>query len=185
MGETFAIAAPGGPAFVAALVVSVVVLGLAGYVTTHVASEWWRSDRLRWEWVLGSLGTLAVAAVAVLVLGVAVALYQGEVALGRQALQASSFPYAHRVAPSDIRADNARIVDLYHASVLQPAVRTDGLGLPGYRAGWFRLENGQTAFAIVTDTRRVVYVPLAGGRVLLLSVDRPVAFLQRLRAWAR
>ena len=45
---------------------------------------------------------------------------------------------------------------LYVATVavtaqLRPGLRTMGTGLPGYRAGWFRLRNGEKALLYLTE----------------------------------
>ncbi len=56
--------------------------------------------------------------------------------------------------------------------------------MPGYRAGWFRLANGEKALLYVTDPHKVAYVPTRAGYSLLLSVDRPTEFVERLRAIA-
>ncbi len=58
--------------------------------------------------------------------------------------------------------------------------RTNGAGLPGYQAGWFRLQSGEKALVFVTDLERVVYVPTNEGYSLLLSVEEPDEFLDAL-----
>jgi hypothetical protein len=61
-------------------------------------------------------------------------------------------------------------------------VRTLGTGLPGYKAGWFRLGNGEKALVYLTDLERAVYVPTRAGYSLLLSPADPQAFLNALAA---
>ena len=65
---------------------------------------------------------------------------------------------------------------------LEPRSRTMGTGMPGYGAGWFRLANGDKALVYLTTPERVVYVPTREGYALLLSVERPEAFLDALRS---
>jgi hypothetical protein len=60
-------------------------------------------------------------------------------------------------------------------------LRTNGIGLPGYQVGWFRLKNGETALLYVTDESTVTYLPTTEHDVLLLSVENAEAFLQALR----
>ena len=92
--------------------------------------------------------------------------------------------YGRWVRASELRGGAARVVDLEQERSLRPAIRTMGTAFPGYRAGWFRLEDGEKALLYVTDPRRVVYVPTHAGYSLLLSVDRPAEFVERLRAIA-
>jgi hypothetical protein len=56
-----------------------------------------------------------------------------------------------------------------------------GTGLPGYRAGWFRLKNGERALVYLTDDRRAVYVPTTAGYSVLVSPGEPDQFLAALR----
>ena len=90
--------------------------------------------------------------------------------------------YGRRLIPAaDLRGGSARIVDLGREPELAPRWRTLGTGLPGYKAGWFRLRNGEKALVSLTDTRRAVYVPTSRGFALLLSPMQPDSFLAALR----
>jgi hypothetical protein len=55
-----------------------------------------------------------------------------------------------------------------------------GTGLPGYRAGWFRLRNGEKALLYLTDANRAVYIPTTAGYGVLFSPVDPEAFLAAL-----
>ncbi|MDQ3949722.1 MAG: PH domain-containing protein, partial [Gemmatimonadota bacterium] len=92
--------------------------------------------------------------------------------------------YGRRLPASALRGGAARVVDLEREPALSPRRKTIGTALPGYRAGWFRLGNGEKALVYVTDRRQVVYVPTRAGYSVLLSVDRPAEFVDRLRAIA-
>ena len=88
----------------------------------------------------------------------------------------------HPIPIADLRTGEARIVDLEREPDLRPRLRTLGTALPGYRAGWFRLRNGDKALLSLTDTRRAVYLPTTRGFVLLLSPESPDRFLASLRS---
>jgi hypothetical protein len=92
--------------------------------------------------------------------------------------------YGRKLPASELRGGSARVVDLEQDPVLRPRRRTMGTALPGYRAGWFRLANGEKALLYLTDPRQAVYVPTRAGYSLLLSVDRPAEFVDRLRVIA-
>jgi hypothetical protein len=61
------------------------------------------------------------------------------------------------------------------------AVRTNGVGLPGYKGGWFRLQNGQRALVFYTGSPKAVYLTTQREYSLLLSVERPDEFQIALR----
>ena len=89
--------------------------------------------------------------------------------------------YGRTIPSSAIIAKKVRVVDLARARKLTPVRRTLGTGLPGYRAGWFRLANGEKALLYVTDESRVVYVPTTAGYAVMLSPLDPDGLVARLR----
>jgi hypothetical protein len=93
--------------------------------------------------------------------------------------------YGRLIPAADLRVAEARRVDLESQTTLQPRMRTAGTAIPGYRAGWFRLKNGEKALVYVTDPHRVVYVPTTKGYSVLLRVQEADSFLDALHALAR
>lgn len=92
--------------------------------------------------------------------------------------------YGRMIPASALRGGATRIVDLANTRELQPRWRTMGTAFPSYRAGWFKLRNGEKALLYLTDGRRAVYVPTTRGYSLLLSPQEPERFVERLRAVA-
>ena len=87
--------------------------------------------------------------------------------------------YRAKVPLSELRVDEASVVSLFERGDLGPRWRTNGIRLPGYRVGWFRLRNGDKALLYLTDVSRVTRLPTAKGYVLMLSTE---ALLPALRA---
>jgi hypothetical protein len=86
-----------------------------------------------------------------------------------------------RLIPADqLRVGDARRVDFTKSPELQPRRRTMGTGMPGYQAGWFRLQNGERALVYMTDRRRAVYIPTTDGYAVLVSPANPDGFLSAL-----
>jgi len=85
------------------------------------------------------------------------------------------------VPAAELRGHAARVVDLDTETTLALAARTAGTGLPGYAAGWHRLNDGQKALVYVTRRQGVVYVPTTSGFSVLLSVTEPERMVARLR----
>ena len=77
--------------------------------------------------------------------------------------------YRKIVPLSQLRMTAAREISLIERPELAPRWRTNAIGLPGYRVGWFRLRNGDKALVYLTDPLRVTYLPTAEGFVFLLS----------------
>ena len=90
--------------------------------------------------------------------------------------------YGTTIPNAEIAVNQARIVDLNNEPPLNPRFRTNGIGLPGYRVGWFRLRNGDRALAAITRPNRVLYVPTTRDYSLLLSVAEPEELLQALQS---
>lgn len=91
--------------------------------------------------------------------------------------------YGRTIAIGSLVLDEAKGLDLSQARQYAPGTRTNGIGLPGYLAGWFRLSNREKALVFVTDQRSVVHIPTTEGYALLLSVADPDALLRSLRQW--
>jgi len=89
--------------------------------------------------------------------------------------------HTHRVPVARLAPERARIVDLDERTGLRPVLRTFGMSLPGFHAGWFRQREGlNKVFCLLTDRRRVLWLPVADGADLMLSLDRPQALLDAL-----
>ena len=89
--------------------------------------------------------------------------------------------WGRTIPAAQLRGALARVVDLRAETALTPTRRTAGTGLPGYRSGWWRLENGEKALIYLTTTERVVHVPTTAGYSVLLSVTEPERFVAQLR----
>lgn len=92
--------------------------------------------------------------------------------------------FRQHVAVAKLDLDRARIVDLAERTELRPVIKTGGMSIPGFHAGRFRLrEKFGKAFCVVTDRRRVLWLPLRDGKdQLLLSLEHPQALLEALRS---
>ena len=90
--------------------------------------------------------------------------------------------YGRTIPGRDLITSQARVLDLTKDTDYALAWRTNGTGLPGYKAGWFRLRNGEKALVFVTHAKNVAYVPTRAGYSVLLSVAEPGRFLEALRA---
>jgi hypothetical protein len=93
--------------------------------------------------------------------------------------------YGRTIPASSLVVDGAKVLDLRRDCNYQLRWRTNGAGLPGYQAGWFKLRNGEKSLCFVTDTSRIVYVPTTEGYSVLLSVARPEEFRSTLVSLAR
>ena len=78
------------------------------------------------------------------------------------------------------------LADVKIVSRTDPALamrlRTNGIGMPGLRLGWFTQRSGHRAFLAVSDRDRVVVIPTALGYDVLISPQDPDALLEALRA---
>jgi Bacterial PH domain len=98
-----------------------------------------------------------------------------------EGLRIRSAVYGRFVPAASLVPADAREINLGRDSDHRIALKTNGIGLPGYKAGWFRLGDGEKALVFVTDSSRVVYVPTRDGYSLLLSPAEPETFISSLK----
>lgn len=131
------------------------------------------------------VGLLAMQAlVAVAILAVLLPMWRREVAFDGKHVRVKATYYSRLAALSDFDLGRARVVDTREHTEFKPALKTNGLALPGYWAGHFRLRDRRKAFCLVTDPSKVLALPHADGRVWLLSFEHPQAVLDILRRQA-
>ena len=89
--------------------------------------------------------------------------------------------YGRRIPLTSLKIDRAKKVNLAQEESYRPKWRTNGIGLPGYASGWFKLNNGEKGLLFVTYSKKLVYLPTTEGYSLLMSVQEPDQFLQSLQ----
>ena len=88
--------------------------------------------------------------------------------------------YGRLIPAAALQVAEARTLDIGVESGYTPAGRTNGIGLPNYQSGWFRLANGSSALLFVTDWSHAVLVPTTEGFDLVVSPADSQAFLAGL-----
>ena len=137
----------------------------------------------------GSSTVISAAVIALLLLGVAgLALspaygsrnirYQ----ISSSGLRVAGDLYGRLVPAASIQAAAMRPVDFALEPQLQSRWRVNGIAIPGYKSGWFKLTNGEWGLLFITDPQRVALVPTSAGYSVLLSVADPQQFVAALRA---
>jgi hypothetical protein len=98
-----------------------------------------------------------------------------------EGLEVKGCLYGRAVPRDSIDKEQIKIVNMLMEENYRPTVRTNGVGLPGYLSGWFRLKDGDKALLFVTKKTDVVYVPTSKGYCVLLSPSEPAEFLNVTR----
>lgn len=95
--------------------------------------------------------------------------------------------YKKEVRANDIDFSRARVVNLEERTELRPSWKSNGYSTFGFDAGHFQARNGLgKIFCLLTQRERVLWLPLLDGKQhILLSLERPQAALDALRASAR
>ena len=89
--------------------------------------------------------------------------------------------YGRSIPRASIDSAAARAITFGSSPQLRPRLRTNGMSVPGYHVGWYRLTDGSRALAALTAMdREVAYVPLVDGTAVLLSVRDPKDLVARL-----
>jgi hypothetical protein len=100
-----------------------------------------------------------------------------------EGLRISPGLYSRFIPKEQIDAAGARVVNLNIETEYNPKWRTNGAGLPGYSAGWFKLQNKEKALLFVTDRSSVVYIPTTANYSVMLSVRDAEEFVELLQQW--
>ncbi|MBF0607894.1 MAG: PH domain-containing protein [Candidatus Magnetobacterium sp. LHC-1] len=105
--------------------------------------------------------------------------------IGAEGLRIKGGLYGRRIALSSLVMSEARVVTLEQAPQLCPKIRTNGIGLPGYGEGWFKLQDGSKALLFLVRHQAMLYVPTTEGYVLLLTPEDPDGVLLALKEAAK
>ncbi len=100
-----------------------------------------------------------------------------------QGLRIKGGIYGRFVPREDIVKEGVKIIDLDSQIEYKPRLRTNGIGLPGYKEGWFKLKNSERALLFVTDCSNVVYIPTDKDYSVMLSVNNAEEFYQTIELW--
>ena len=121
----------------------------------------------------------------VLALGFGYFLFGGHlsnVTLAEGVLQVDVPIYGRSIPLDRVDFASPRVIDMTESREVRLTFRTNGLGVPGYLLGWFRVARDGRALVSLTDRSTVVWVRLTDGTILLFSLRDPDAFLQALQA---
>jgi hypothetical protein len=127
---------------------------------------------LKWSLIIGLLA-------APVGLGLLWNMSRNEVRVAGDSLEIRAGFYSHRVRLRELKPEEAILLPGDRQGAHQPRWRQNGIGLPGYRAGWFKLRNGATAFLLMTGSEGIA-VPAQDGTWVFLSPERPAEFLEML-----
>jgi hypothetical protein len=86
-----------------------------------------------------------------------------------------------RLAWTQLRMDQARVVSLGERPEVKPVFKSRGMRLPGFRSGWFRTRTLGRQLVATAGGDRVLWLPTTQGYDLLLQPRNPQAALVRLR----
>lgn len=100
--------------------------------------------------------------------------------ISEQGLRIKGCLYGRSIPKDSLITEDIQIVNLLHNDTYRPRIRTNGVGLPGYLEGWFRLKNREKALLFLTNRAQVVYIPTKDGYSVMLSVAEPKVFLREV-----
>ena len=105
----------------------------------------------------------------------------GSIAITDRGLEVRVPIYGRTIPLSKLKLQGARVLGPDEASDLRAGTRSNGIGMPGYAAGWFKLASGGKALVCVTNGP-LLYIPTEEGYSLLLSVKHADVVLKQLRS---
>ena len=134
-------------------------------------------------WVLGVVIALILIGVIGLFISFGFQARHASFTVTDQGLRIGPGMYGRFIPRDDVVKDGVRVVNLNIETDYQPKWRTNGAGLPGYAAGWFKLRNKEKALVFLTDRSRVVYIPTKNNYAVLLSVREAEELAGAIQQW--
>ena len=117
-------------------------------------------------------GVLAILCLAGFFVGLVVwAVHRRSVTLSDTELTIRAGFYTRKLKRSSLRMESGIVTSLMEQRTVAPRWRTNGIRVPGFQAGWFRLVNGEKALVLLTDPRLVTYIKTSEGFSLLISTS--------------
>lgn len=105
--------------------------------------------------------------------------------LDSSGLSVTTTLYRRHFTLPELDLATAGVVDLDERPEFRPMLRTNGLSVPGFRSGWYRLRNGNRALVAAAGGQRLLRIPTRAGHDLILQPVDPAGLLADLRARAR
>jgi hypothetical protein len=131
-------------------------------------------------------GAIALAGIAIVIFALLYAPGPPSYTLTERSLAIHDRLYPVTLDASAVDTAGVRVVDIAHDADWRPTARTNGFANAHYRAGWFRVANGQKVRLYRADgTRLVLIPPKGGGSAVLLEAGEPERLIADLkRQWA-
>ena len=134
-------------------------------------------------WFLIIVGIVLLVVVLLIAL-LALSCRHASLEVSPEGVRIHGWPYGRNIPLASLALDDVRTINLETDKEFRPSWRTNGIGLPGYSAGWFKLKNGKKALAFITNRTRLAYIPTTEGYAVLLSVEDPDALVAALKRLA-
>ncbi|AVQ06335.1 TPA: hypothetical protein HH295_09360 [Xanthomonas vasicola pv. zeae] len=129
--------------------------------------------------LIANLGILLTAAVVC-----TLAHTRRSIRLDHDSLIVRSTFFTRRVPLRAIHLDNARIADLAEHTGFKPGLQLCGFGYPGFKSGYYRSKSANRGFYLLTQSTRVLILPLRENGLVVLSPEQPRQLLEDLRQLA-
>ena len=137
-------------------------------------------------------GVRSGVSVGALVLGLSLVVYLALVLVMRRhrlqidagGIEVATTFYTRHLRWEQLRLDAARVIDIQERTELRPAVKSNGVSMPGFHSGRFRARNLGRLFVATAGGRRLLWLPTHEGYDLLLQPRKPAAALERMKALA-
>jgi hypothetical protein len=117
-----------------------------------------------------------------LAVGIVYAMQHSSISLKDGNVVIRSFLYGRTIPIAAILTDEAGAININQNTDYAISMRTNGIGLPGFRSGWMKLKNGKKALVFLTDKENVLLLPTKDF-VVLFSTAKAHEFVDKMRAF--
>ncbi len=134
-------------------------------------------------WIIGAVIGAILIGVIVMFFMLSYQAKNAQFTVNDQGLRISPGLYGRFIPKEKIDTTGVKVVNMDIDFEYKPKWRSNGAGLPGYSAGWFKLGNREKALLFLTDRTSVVYIPTTDNYSVLLSVQEAEEFAGLLQNW--
>ena len=113
--------------------------------------------------------------IVVLMVGILISTRATSIAIRDGDVIIKSFIYGRRIPIDNIIVNEIQTINLKQNREFDTSVRTNGIGLPFFSSGWFRLRNGERALVFLTNKENVLLMP-TNDFIVLFSMKRTEEF---------
>jgi hypothetical protein len=135
----------------------------------------------REAYIILAIISILLVAITIFFIGATISVNNTKCIFEDNRIKINSFQYGTSVNYAEIAISNVKLINIKSEPEYDLKIRSNGIGLPGLKTGWFKLNNGERALAFITNPEKVIYIPTSRNYSVLLSIEDGNGFIEELK----